>query len=323
LDGPELDPFQFEDGVANGRKDPFHQTVSPLCYDHLDPAIFLLLAKDELALSPNGHGGSIKALHDSGTLHWLKDEGVDTLSYFQVDNVLVKIGDPVFIGHHVLARSQISTKVCRKRDWREKVGVLGRRDGRRCVIEYSDLPESLAQETDAQGALKWWAGSIAIHILDAGFIRQLNQGGFQLPYHKAEKAVPCIGADGNPVDLKPGEKNAVKFETFIFDALPCAERTVVMETPRQEDFSPVKNAKGEDSPETAQRDMMELYARWLAAAGVKVPRKKADGDSTADREGRRHRRAPRRRTVEPIRARQVRRAVPRHDAARPRDPRSR
>ena len=233
----------------------------------------LLQAKDELCLSPNGHGGSIKALHDSGALLWLKEQGVDTLSYFQVDNVLVKIGDPVFIGHHVLARSQISTKVCRKRDWSERVGVVCKRGGRLGVIEYSDLPDSAAQETERSGALRLWAGSIAIHILDAGFMGDLNRGGFQLPYHKAEKAVPCIGPDGSAVVLKCGEKNAIKFETFIFDALPCAERAVVMETPRQEDFSPVKNAEGEDSPETARRDLMEMYARWLAAAGVKVPRK--------------------------------------------------
>ncbi|MGD0091297.1 MAG: UDPGP type 1 family protein [Planctomycetota bacterium] len=237
----------------------------------------LLQAKDEIALSPNGHGGAIKALHDAGLLHWLKRQGVDTLSYFQVDNVLVKIGDPVFIGHHVLARSQISTKVCRKRDWQEKVGLLCQRGGRLCVLEYSDLPDSLAQETDAAGALKYWAGSIAIHILDVGFVGELNRGGFQLPYHKAEKAVPCVGPDGNPAALQPGEKNAIKFETFIFDALPYAERTVVLETPRQEDFSPVKNPAGEDSPATAQRDLMELYARWLASAGTKVPRKKKDG----------------------------------------------
>jgi UDP-N-acetylglucosamine/UDP-N-acetylgalactosamine diphosphorylase len=97
-----------------------------------------------------------------------------------------------------------------------------------------------------------------------------------LPFHKAEKAVACIGPDGKPAALKPGEKNGVKFETFVFDALPQAERTANMETPRQEDFSPVKNAEGEDSPATAQRDLMEVYARWLQAAGTKVPRK-ADG----------------------------------------------
>jgi UDP-N-acetylglucosamine/UDP-N-acetylgalactosamine diphosphorylase len=167
----------------------------------------------------------------------------------------------------------MSTKVCRKRDWKEKVGVLGLRDGKLCVIEYSDLPDAVAQEKDARGELKWWAGSIAIHVLDVGFIERLNRGGFQLPYHKAEKAVACIGADGQPVSLKPGEKNGIKFETFVFDALPLAQRTVNVETLRQEDFSPVKNADGEDSPATARRDMMEQYARWLTAAGVKIPRK--------------------------------------------------
>jgi UDP-N-acetylglucosamine/UDP-N-acetylgalactosamine diphosphorylase len=236
----------------------------------------LLAAKDEIALSPNGHGGSIKALWESGAIEWVRSQGVDTLFYFQVDNPLTKICDPVFIGHHLKARSQMSTKVCRKRDWKEKVGVLGLRDGKMSVIEYSDLPEALAKEVDANGALKWWAGNIAIHILDCGFIEQLNKGGFQLPYHKAEKAVPCIGADGNPVQLKAGEKNGVKFETFVFDALAQAERTLNLETLREEDFSPVKNAEGDDSPATTKRDMQAQYARWLEAAGVKLPRK-ADG----------------------------------------------
>lgn len=233
----------------------------------------LMSAKDELALSPNGHGGSIKALWDSGSIAWMKSLGIDTLFYFQVDNVITNIGDPVFIGYHVNAKSQMSTKVCRKRDWKEKVGVLGLRNGKLSVIEYSDLPESIAKETDANGQLKWWAGNIAIHVIDCGFIEKLNKGGFQLPYHKAEKAVPCIGPDGKPVQLKPGEKNGIKFETFVFDALSQAERTVNMETAREDDFSPVKNADGEDSPATAKRDMMEQYARWLAAAGVEVPRK--------------------------------------------------
>ncbi len=233
----------------------------------------LMEAPDSIALSPNGHGGSIKAIYDSGSLEWIKSLGVDTIFYFQVDNVLTRIGDPAFIGHHVLARSEMSTKACRKRDWKEKVGILCLRNGKLTVIEYSDLPESLARETDAGGDLRFWAGNIAIHILDAGFIERLNQGGFQLPYHKAEKAIEAIGPDGCPVQLKPGEKNAIKFETFIFDALTAATRTVNVETKREEDFSPVKNAEGEDSPQTARRDMMELYARWLMAAGTAVPRK--------------------------------------------------
>ncbi len=233
----------------------------------------LLQAPGEIALSPNGHGGSIKALWDSGSIAWLKNTGVDTLFYFQVDNVLTKIGDPTFVGYHVQANAEMSSKVVRKRDWKEKVGVLGLSDGKLNVIEYSDLPETLAKETDSSGQLKWWAGSIAIHVLNTAFIERLNKGGFQLPYHKAEKAVPAIGADGKPVQLKAGEKNGIKFETFVFDALSQANATVSMETAREDDFSPVKNAEGEDSPHTARRDLMEEYARWLSAAGTKVPRK--------------------------------------------------
>jgi UDP-N-acetylglucosamine/UDP-N-acetylgalactosamine diphosphorylase len=236
----------------------------------------LMQSRDEIALSPNGHGGSIKALHDSGSLAWLKTLGVDTLFYFQVDNVLTQIGDPEFIGYHIQANAHMSSKVCRKRDWKEKVGVAGLRNGYLCVIEYSDLPDAMAQETDAQGQLKWWGGSIAIHVINTGFMEQLNKGGFQLPYHKAEKAVPCIDASGQPRALKPGEKNGIKFETFVFDALTQAERTVTVETRREDDFSPVKNAQGEDSPDSARRAMMEQYARWLAAAGGRIPRK-SDG----------------------------------------------
>ena len=233
----------------------------------------LLQSPGEIGLSPNGHGGSIKALYDSGSIAWLKNQGIDTLFYFQVDNALTKIGDPAFIGFHVKAKAEMSTKVLKKRDWKEKVGVLGLADGKLSVIEYSDLPESMAKETDASGNLKWWAGNIAIHVLDTGFIERLNKGGFKLPYHKAEKAVPCIGPDGKPAPLKPGEKNAIKFETFVFDALSQAQTTENVETLREDDFSPVKNADGEDSPQTARRDAMEEYARWLTGVGAKVPRK--------------------------------------------------
>jgi UDP-N-acetylglucosamine/UDP-N-acetylgalactosamine diphosphorylase len=233
----------------------------------------LLESKSSLALASNGHGGSIKALHDSGALKWLRGLGADTLFYFQVDNALNQICDPVFLGRHLLAGAEMSSKVVRKRDWKEPVGVIGYIDGKLGVIEYSDLPEDLAKATDPGGSLTYWAGSIAIHVLDIGFVERLNKGGFQLPYHKARKAVACIDPDGEPLKLKPGEKNGVKFETFVFDALPLAKATVTVETVRENDFGPVKNAEGEDSPATARAMLNDLYARWLAAAGCKVPRK--------------------------------------------------
>ena len=233
----------------------------------------LMQAPDEIALSPNGHGGSIKALNDSGSVSWLQSQNIDTLFYFQVDNVLTQIGDPVFIGYHLQAMAQMSSKVVRKRDWKEKVGVVALRDGKLSVVEYSDLPEELARQNDASGNLKFWAGSIAIHVIDVNFVERLNRGGFQLPYHKAEKAVQAIGLDGKPLATKPGEKNGIKFETFVFDALSQTERSITMETLRQDDFSPVKNADGEDSAATARRDIMEQYARWMHAAGTTTPRK--------------------------------------------------
>lgn len=236
----------------------------------------LMENRASLTMSPNGHGGAIKAIHDAGCLDWLSQQGVDTLSYFQVDNVLVRVCDPVFIGHHLLAKAEMSSKVCRKRDWREKVGVIGYVGGKLSVIEYSDLPDDLAQQTLPDGSLKWWAGSIAIHVLDVDFLKRLNKGGFKLPYHKAEKAISITTADGHSVKLKPGEKNGVKFETFIFDALPMAKASVTVETDRALDFAPIKNATGEDSPATARAMLMDLWASWLDRAGKTVPRK-ADG----------------------------------------------
>lgn len=236
----------------------------------------LLESRSSLTMSPNGHGGSIKAIYDSGCLDWLHEQGVDTLSYFQVDNVLVRVCDPVFIGHHLLAKAEMSSKVCRKRDWREKVGVIGYVDGKLSVIEYSDLPDDLAQQKLEDGSLKWWAGSIAIHVLDVAFLKRLNKGGFKLPYHKAEKAISCVGPDGHPVKLKAGEKNGAKFETFIFDALPMAQASVTVETDRALDFAPIKNAAGEDSPASARAMLNTLWALWLERAGKTVPRK-ADG----------------------------------------------
>ncbi|MCW8129071.1 MAG: UDPGP type 1 family protein [Planctomycetota bacterium] len=240
----------------------------------------LLETPASLALAPNGHGGSIKALNDSGALKWLRGMGVDTVFYFQVDNGLNRLCDPAFIGYHLRAGAEMSSKVVRKRDWKEPVGVIGFNNGKLGVIEYSDLPEDMAKATLPDGSLRFWAGSIAIHVLDVGFVERLNKGGFQLPYHKAKKAVPCVGADGQPVKLKAGEKNGVKFETFVFDALPLARTALTMETPREDDFGPVKNAEGEDSPASARAMLTDQYARWLEAAGCKVPRK-ADGSVDA------------------------------------------
>ncbi|MCK6473968.1 MAG: UTP--glucose-1-phosphate uridylyltransferase [Planctomycetes bacterium] len=239
----------------------------------IDPSGKILMSgPGDLALSPNGHGGSIKAMHDAGILDWYKQQGVATIFYFQVDNPLVKICDPVFLGHHLLAQAEMSSKIVRKRDWKEPVGVIGYLDGTLGVIEYSDLPEDLAKQTGPDGGLRFWAGNIAIHVLERAFVERLNAGGFQLPYHLARKHVPCIGPDGKAAALKPGEKNGIKFETFIFDALGAARASATVEAAREDDFGPIKNAEGEDSPATARAYLVERYAGWLEAAGHRIPR---------------------------------------------------
>jgi UDP-N-acetylglucosamine/UDP-N-acetylgalactosamine diphosphorylase len=229
----------------------------------------LLDSPGHLALSPDGHGGLFMALRRSGALDRLAAEGVSTLFTFQVDNPLSRVAKPVFIGHHVAGGAEMSSLVVRKRDAAEKVGVIARIDGHTGVVEYSDLPDELAAQRGPDGGLRFWAGNIAMHCIEVPFAMRLTEGGLKLPYHRALKRVPHVGEDGAPVS--PESPNAVKFETFIFDALPLARASVTLEVRREEEFSPIKNAEGADSPESCRRDCNRLYAGWLRAAGVEVP----------------------------------------------------
>jgi UDP-N-acetylglucosamine/UDP-N-acetylgalactosamine diphosphorylase len=231
----------------------------------------ILAGRDQLSWSPDGHGGSIRALARSGMLADMRQRGIDIISYFQVDNPLVPPIDPAFIGCHADARSDMSSKMARKRDAGEKVGNFCVSGGRLHVIEYSDLPKELGGQRQGDGSLRFIGGSIAIHILDRRFVERLNSGArFALPFHRAEKKIPFVDEQGLP--HSPQKPNGIKFETFVFDALPMAERPVVLEIDRAREFSPVKNATGEDSPATARRDMMRVAARWLEEAGIVVPR---------------------------------------------------
>ena len=239
----------------------------------------LLAAKDSLALSPDGHGGSLRALHRSGALDDMRKRGIEHLSYFQVDNPLVHVLDPLFLGLHDLSGSEMSSKTIPKAGSLEKVGNFVAADGVVQVIEYSDLPESLAMEKNADGSLRFNAGSIAIHALRVWFVERLNAGGtLNLPWHRAEKKVSCVDVQGNPV--KPDKPNAVKLEQFVFDAIPLAKNAMVYTTDRGEEFSPVKNAEGDDSPATARRDQIRRADRWLRGAGVAAPAG-ADGEPDA------------------------------------------
>jgi UDP-N-acetylglucosamine/UDP-N-acetylgalactosamine diphosphorylase len=229
----------------------------------------MLESRGSIALSPDGHGGSLRALERSGSLDLMASEGIDTLSYFQVDNPLVRCVDPAFIGWHITRRSEMSSKMVPKAYPEEKLGHFCMRGGKLVVIEYSDLPMEMQRERDAAGALRYEAGSIAIHAIDREFVRRMARGDNALPFHRADKKIATVDARG--AEVRPSSANGVKFEMFVFDALPSAGNPVVVETARSEDFSPVKNAEGVDSPATCRDDQLRLFARWLRAAGADVP----------------------------------------------------
>jgi len=228
----------------------------------------LMAGPGRLALSPDGHGGAIRALKRSGALEDMARRGVKYISHFQVDNVLAQPVDPVFIGFHVQTGSQMSSIMVRKRSPDERVGHFGLVGGKLTVIEYSDMPEELTEKTGPDRELVFNAGSIAIHICNVDFVERLNQQGYELPFHRAWKKVPFVNELSHII--RPRHPNANKFEMFIFDALPAAETTMVLEAAREESFSPVKNARGQDSAATGRNDMMRQAARWVREAGVDV-----------------------------------------------------
>jgi len=239
-------------------------------------ARLLLDRKHLLATHPDGHGGSIKALAASGAVDDMIGRGVEHISYFQVDNPLARAIDPLFIGLHVAAddsSGEMSSKMVAKAYPEEKVGVFCRGDGKTVVIEYSDLPDELARQRDERHRLRFIAGSIAIHIIAVDFVGKLTEDEhhFALPYHRAVKKTPYIDLESGR-RIEPESPNAVKLETFVFDAIPLAESSLVYETDRVEEFAPIKNASGVDSVQTSHQLQSERAGRWLEACGVHVPR---------------------------------------------------
>lgn len=278
----------------------FQQGVMP-SFD-LRTGKMLLAATGEIAANPDGHGGSLRAMAVSGALDDMRQRGVEHISYTQVDNPLVRVIDPVFLGLHASApdsSGEMSSKIVPKAHAAEKVGVFCRAGGKTRIIEYSDMPERLAHDVWPDGSLRFAAGNIAVHVIGRAFVERLNNlpgvghpapkgaeqvgpgqahangGAFALPYHRAEKKVAHIDLEtGHAVE--PREPNAVKLETFVFDAIPLAESSIVLETDRIEEFAPIKNADGADSPRTCREIQTERAARWLESVGVAVPRG-ADG----------------------------------------------
>lgn len=230
----------------------------------------ILERPDRIFENPDGHGGSLTALLASGALDDMDARGIDTLYYFQVDNPLLHIGDPAFLGFHAGERAEMSCKVVRKEEPEEKVGVVARLGGRVGVVEYTEIDDAHRNARDSQGELVYWAGSIAVHVFDTAFVRRVAKDAESLlPFHASAKKIPEVGPGGET--RAPDAPNGHKLERFVFDALGAAKQVLVMETPRTEEYSPVKNAEGSDSPATSRRDLSARYRGWLEASDIDVP----------------------------------------------------
>jgi UDP-N-acetylglucosamine/UDP-N-acetylgalactosamine diphosphorylase len=230
----------------------------------------LLDGPGRIAVSPDGHGGMLAALQRSGALDDIERRGIRQLFYFQVDNPLVDICGPEFVGHHLLAGSEFTTQVVAKRDPLERVGNVVQVDGRLMVIEYSDLPDEAAHRRNQDGSLAIWAGSIAVHVIDAALLRRTADAAGGLPFHVARKKVPCLDAAGRRIE--PSRPNAIKFERFIFDLMPLARNAIVVEVDPAQAFAPLKNESGAkaDTSEHVREALVALHRDWLRQAGVEV-----------------------------------------------------
>lgn len=226
----------------------------------------ILDAPGHVFMSPDGHGGMIAALKANGCFAEMKKRGVKTLFYFQVDNPLVEVADPAFIGLHTLEKSDYSLKLCAKRDPNEGLGMVVKRDGHFDMIEYTEMTDEMNNRRTKTGDLYFKYGSPAIHVFDRAFLE--HEAAKDMPLHLAHKKIATVDEKGNVV--KATEPNGYKFEKFIFDALGDAAGVTCFAFDRHEEFSPVKNAEGKDSPATCQADLQAKWRRQLAAAGVEV-----------------------------------------------------
>lgn len=211
---------------------------------------------NRLALVPDGNGGCFRALSQSGTLAWLVERGVQYVFLYSVDNALCRICDPAFVGALAAdGRAVSASKVVAKAGPGEKVGIFAFQNNKPGVVEYSDLPENLRDMTNADGSLTYDGGNIAVHLFKISGLRKLQTG--KLPWHTARKTV-C------------GIEKCFKFEQFLFDAFPLLGSMLPFGVIREEEFSPVKNAEGNDSPKTAREMIGKLHREWLRKAHVEI-----------------------------------------------------
>ncbi|KAK6340444.1 UDP-N-acetylglucosamine pyrophosphorylase [Orbilia blumenaviensis] len=235
----------------------------------------ILESKSRVAVAPDGNGGIYAALDKSGILQDLKTRGIDHVHAYCVDNCLVKVADPLFIGFSALSNVSIATKVVRKRNAKESVGLIILKNGKPDVVEYSEIDKEMTEEMDPENKelLKFRAANIVNHYYSTEFLNTIPEWCNDLPHHIARKKIPYLDTETGE-QVKPEKPNGIKLEQFVFDVFPmlALEKFACLEVAREDEFSPLKNARGtgEDDPDTSRRDIMTQGKKWVQAAGAQI-----------------------------------------------------
>jgi len=208
-----------------------------------------------IKLASDGHGGVFESLVKNDCLEDMHARGIEWIFISGVDNVLAGLVDPVFVGLAVTDGSLAGSKSVVKRSPNENVGVFCKKDGRPSVIEYTEITEEMANETDENGELVYGESHILLNLFNIKAIENIANN--KLPYHKAFKKAKYM--DENGEIIAPEKPNAYKYEAFIFDAFESLDKMSILRVKREDEFAPLKNADGEDSPDTAR----ELYKNYM------------------------------------------------------------
>ena len=223
-------------------------------------------------MAPDGNGGIYQALVTSNVRTDMRKRGIEHIHAYCVDNCLVKVADPILIGFAASKNVDIATKVVRKRSAKESVGLILLKNGKPDVVEYSEINEATAEAKDSKqpDVLKFRAANIVNHYYSFRFLETIEEWAHKLPHHVARKKIPYIDTERGET-VKPERPNGIKLEQFVFDVFPllALEKFACMEVKREDEFSPLKNAKGtgEDDPDTSKKDILGQGTKWIKNAG--------------------------------------------------------